>query len=316
LGVKYALAVCNGTAALHLSLLAHRIGQGDVVITTPFTFISTANTILYVGAKPRFVDIDPKTYNIDPGRLQEAIDSKTKALIVVHAFGLPCDMKPIIELCEDHHIILVEDACEALGASYNGRKLGTFSTSCFSFYPNKVITTAEGGMVCTDDDEIAAMVASLRNQGRKTGDWLEHAYVGYNYRLSDVQAAIGIPQMRQIDRLNAIREKKARMYSDAFKGNLHVRTPPHVQGRTWFVYVVEVDDRDRVARELNQAEIECKPYFPPVHLQAPYRQLGFKGGDFPICERISENVLAIPFFTGITPKQIQYVVGTINKLAG
>lgn len=316
LGVKHSLAISNGTAAIHLALLAHGIRQGDVVLTTPFTFVSTSNAALYVGARPKFVDIDPKTYNLDPGKLQEAVDPTTKALIVVHVFGFPCDMKPIMEICEDHHITLIEDACEALGATYKGRKVGSFGTSCFSFYPNKVVTTAEGGMLCTDDDRVKEVVDSLRNQGRKEGEWLEHQYVGYNYRMSDVNAAIGIPLMRKVDRLNARRQKIARLYSNAFKGYPQVRTPPDSEGRTWFVYVVEVEDRDRIASELIKAGIECKPYFPPVHLQTPYRQMGFKQGDFPVCEDVSRRVLALPFFSSMTRKQIAQVVGTLGQLAG
>jgi perosamine synthetase len=314
LGVKHALAVSSGTAALHLALLAHGIGQGDTVITTPFTFVSTSNAILYVRAKPRFVDIDPHTYNIDPNSLKEVVNRKTKALIVVHTFGLPCEMKPIVDLCEDYHILLIEDACEALGATYNGRKVGTFATSCFSFYPNKVVTTAEGGMVCTNDDQVMLLTDSLRNQGRRNDNWLEHPYVGYNYRLSEVHAAIGIPQLRSVDHLNAIRENKARTYSEALRQYALVRSPPHVTGRTWFVYVVEVDNRDRIGKALNNAGIECKPYFPPVHLQAPYKLLGFKRGDYPVCECVSRRVLALPFFTGISKSQINYVVAAVGKL--
>jgi len=313
LGVKHALAVSNGTAALHLALLAHGIKQGDVVLTTPFTFVSTANAALYVGAKPKFVDIDPETYNIDPNRIQEAIDSKTRALIVVDVFGVPCDMKPILEICEDHHIVLIEDACEALGSQYAGKKIGAFATSCFSFYPNKVVTTAEGGMVCTNDDRVMEMVDSLRNQGRLGGEWLEHAYVGYNYRLSDVHAAIGVAQMRRIDQSNKLRAEKARIYADELKRLRQVRVPPSVPGRTWFVYVVELDDRDRIGKELNSSGIECKPYFPPVHLQAPYRQLGFKEGDYPICEKVSRRTLALPFFTKITRFQIRHVVTALEQ---
>ena len=314
LGVRHALAVSNGTAALHLALLAHGIKQGDVVLTTPFTFVSTANAVLYVGAKPKFVDIDPETYNIDPNRIQEAIDPKTRALIIVHVFGVPCDMKPILEICEDHHIVLIEDACEALGAQYGGKKVGTFATSCFSFYPNKVVTTAEGGMVCTNDDRVMEMVDSLRNQGRMGGEWLEHAYVGYNYRLSDVHAAIGVAQMRRIDHANMMRAEKARMYADELKRFQQVRVPPSAHGRTWFVYVVELDDRDRIGKELNDSGIECKPYFPPVHLQAPYRQLGFKEGDYPVCERVSRRTLALPFFTKITRSQIRQVVTGLERV--
>jgi len=314
LGVKHCIGVSSGTSALHLALLAHGIGEGDVVVTSPFTFIASANAILYVRARPRFVDIDPKTYNIDPSKLNEAIDSKTKALILVHVFGLPCDMRPIIEICEDHHLTLIEDACEALGARYEERKVGTFGTSCFSFYPNKVVTTAEGGAVCTNEDEIAERVDALRNQGRKRGEWLEHAYVGYNYRLSDVHAAIGISQLGRIDRANAIRERKAQSYSEALKRFPQVTTPPHVKGRTWFVYVIELNDRDRIGRRLVDAGIECKPYFPPVHLQAPYRELGFKEGTLPVCENASKRVLALPFFTKISGRQIGQVVASLGGL--
>ena len=313
LGVKHSVAVSSGTAALHLALLAHRIRHDDVVLTTPFTFISTANAILYSGAQPKFVDIDSETYNMDPAKLNEAISPKVKAVIVVHVFGLPCNMKPILEICEDHHVLLIEDACEALGAFHDGRRIGTFGTSCFSFYPNKVVTTGEGGMLCTNHSEVASRVESLRNQGRTAGGWLEHAYVGYNYRLSDVHAAIGIAQMRKLDRANATRERKAHLYSQALGQYRQVKTPPHVSGRTWFVYVIEVNDRDRIAMCLNDSGIECKPYFPPVHLQVPYRELGFREGDMPTCESVSTRVLALPFFTKITNSQISRVVSALGS---
>ncbi|MEM3088772.1 MAG: DegT/DnrJ/EryC1/StrS family aminotransferase [Candidatus Bathyarchaeia archaeon] len=310
-GVNHAIAVSSGTSALHLALLLHKIGEGDKVITSPFTFIASANTILYVGAEPAFADIDPHTYNIDPEKLNEAIDEKTKAVIIVHTFGVSCEMKAIMEICHDKKIVLIEDACEALGTTYNGKKAGSFSTSCFSFYPNKPITTCEGGMLCTDDDQKALYAMSLRNQGRSTEEWLEHQCIGYNYRMSDVHAAIGLAQLRKIDFILNMRKENAELYTKLLKNLSNVKTPPHVAGRTWFVYVAEFENRDKLAKELNSRGIACKPYFPPVHLQPPYRRLGFNEGDFPICEEISSRVLALPFYTNMKIEEVQYVVDNI-----
>jgi len=312
IGVKYAVAVSSGTSALHLALLSHRIGQGDKIITSPFTFIASVNPILYVGAKPIFADIDPLTYNIDSEKLNEAIDEKTKAVMVVHVFGVPCDMKPIMDICHDKKLTLIEDACEALGATYHGSKVGTFSTSCFSFYPNKPITTCEGGMLCTNDYQKMLYAKALRNQGRSTKEWLEHRWIGYNYRMSDVHAAIGLGQLRKIDTIQRMRKHNAEVYTELLKRISSVKPPLHIDGRTWFVYVAEFEDRDEMAQKLNGKGIECKPYFPPVHLQVPYRRLGYKEGDYPECEMVSRRVLALPFFTNMTTKEIQYVVDNIR----
>lgn len=314
LGTKHAVAVSSGTSALHLALLSHRIGKGDKVITSPFTFIASVNPILYVGATPVLADIDPITYNIDPEKLNEAIDEKTKAVIIVHVFGVPCDMKPIMEICNDKRLILIEDACEAFGTTYHGRKVGTFSTSCFSFYPNKPITTCEGGMLCTDDDQKSLYAMALRNQGRSTEEWLEHQWIGYNYRMSDIHAAIGLAQLRKIDSILRMRKHNAEVYNRLLKKLSDVKTPPDIVGRTWFVYVAEFEDRDKISEKLNERGISCKPYFPPVHLQAPYRKLGFKEGDFPVCEEVSRRVLALPFYTNMTMKEIDYVVDNISML--
>ena len=312
IGVKHGLAVCNGTAALHLALLAHGIKTGDKVITTPFTFVASANCVLYTGARPVFVDVDRETYNIDPEKIAEAIGRDTKAILPVHVFGMPCDMRPITELCEDHHLILIEDACEAIGATYNGKLVGSFGTSCFSFYPNKPITTGEGGMLLTDSNEIAAKVDALRNQGRLGGDWLSHELLGYNYRLSDILAAVGTAQLKRINSVLRRRQKIAETYSRHLQGT-DVRTPPMTQGRSWFTYVVEVQNRDAVAMRMNSRRIECKPYFPPVHLQAPYRALGFKEGDFPVCEEIGKRVLALPFYSQMTEPETRLVVSSLRE---
>jgi len=312
IGAKHGLALCNGTAALHLALLAHGIGNGDKVITTPFTFVASANCILYTGARPVFVDIERETYNIDPSKIVEAVDENTKAVLGVDVFGVPCDKKAIADICEDHHLIHVEDACEAIGATYNGKMVGSFSTSCFSFYPNKPITTAEGGMLLTDSGEIAKKVDALRNQGRSGGDWLSHELIGYNYRISDIHAAIGLAQLRRIKAILDRRQRVAKMYSKHLC-DTGVRPPLMIEGRSWFTYVIEIEDRDNVGRKMNESGIECKPYFPPVHLQPPYRALGFKEGDFPVCEEVAAKTLALPFYTQMSEKDVKFVASNLRK---
>ena len=323
-GRKYGVAVNSGTSALHLSLLALGIGPGDEVITTPFSFIATTNCILMVGAKPVFVDIDPETYNIDVERIAEKITPKTRALLPVEVFGNPVGIDKVEQLAQQHNLLCIEDSCEGLGSSIDDRKVGSLGqVSTFAFYPNKQMTTGEGGMLVTDDADLAARCASLRNQGRDNGaGWLAHQRLGYNYRLSDINCALGIEQLKRIDSFVEKRSQVARWYQQmlADEPRLIVPTAPAGCRMSWFVFVVRLADqfnaehRNKVLQLLQERGIGCSNYFTPIHLQ-PYitEVLGTKPGDFPITERIAEHTIALPFCNNITEEQVQTVCTNLKK---
>lgn len=332
------IAVSSGTAGLHMVLLALGIGPGDEVITTPFSFIASANCILMVGAKPVFVDICPQSLNLDPKRLEEAITGKTKAVIAVEVFGNPKHMDTIEAIARRHEIALIEDACEGLGGRHQGRPIGGFGrASVFGFYPNKQITTGEGGMIVTDDDRLADLCRSLRNQGRavasdqsdrvgspETGSWLAHARLGYNYRLSEINAALGCVQMDRLDEMLEKRRRIANAYTQRLLDHhdLILPTPPgEDRDMSWFVYVVRLapeydrEARDRLIHALRRHEIGCSNYFPPIHLQPFYKsELGYREGDYPICESISDRTIALPFFNAIDDTQIDLVCQTLSVM--
>lgn len=318
-GRKYAVAVNSGTSALHLAIKALGIGPGDEVITTPFSFIASANCILYEGAKPVFVDVEEDTLNINPEKIEEAITPDTKAILPVDVFGHPCRWEEILAIAEQHDLKVIEDSCEALGSEYKGRRCGSFGdASAFAFYPNKQITTGEGGVILTDQEEIHKLCWSLRNQGRGESDaWLLHERLGYNYRVDEMSCALGISQMRKIEEILRMREAVAEYY-DTLLGEIEgVRIPhtaPYATRVSWFVYVVRVGNRDKVMRSLEEKEIQCRPYFaPPIHLQPFYRErFGYKEGDFPVAERASEEALAIPFFTALSKKEMEEVAQALK----
>lgn len=339
LGARHAVAVSSGTAGLHLAMLSLNIGRHDAVITTPFSFVASANCMLFVGARPVFVDIEPVTYNLDPEKIAEYIETnctknavtgnlydsgiakRIRAILPVHVFGHPCDMDKIMQLAEKYNLEVIEDACEALGAEYRGKKIGTFGkVGVFGFYPNKQMTTGEGGMIVTDDDGIAHMCRSLRNQGRDNGSgWLAHQRLGYNYRLSDIQCALGIAQLERLEEMLARRASLAQRY------NQHLRyfagtpvTMPEVR-RSWFGYIACLptlftqNDRDEILRSLAATEIGCSNYFPPIHLQPFYRQTyGYEPGDFPITESVSERTLALPLHPRMAMSEIDEVVNRLK----
>ena len=321
-GRKHAVAVSSGTAGLHLALLAANIGPGDQVITTPFSFVASANCILYAGATPVFVDIDPVTLNIDNDKIAAAITPRTKAVVGVEVFGHPGGMRELEKICRDHHLALIEDACEGLGGHSGQRPIGSFGlASVFGFYPNKQVTTGEGGMLVTDDDAVAATCRALRNQGREGMAWLAHQRLGYNYRLSEINAALGVSQMSRLDEILENRRRVAATYIDRLMTSRFV-TLPTVQEHTalsWFVFVVRLndlftsDDRDEVMAALRAEGIGCNNYFPPIHLQ-PYMadQFGFKPGDFPVCEYVASRTLALPFFGQMSTGQIERVCDTLE----
>jgi perosamine synthetase len=320
IGARHCATVSSGTAGLHLSMRLAGVGPGDEVITSPFSFVASANCAIYEGATPVFADIDPGTYNLDPEAVEAAITDRTKAIVAVDIFGYPCELDPLIELCDRHGLELVEDACEALGARYKNSPVGSHGhPAVFAFYPNKQMTTGEGGAVTTNDEQQYELLVSLRNQGRlETSSWLLHGRLGYNYRLDDVSAALGIGQLEKLDRILAGRAEVARRYADLLAG-VDVELPlpdddDHV--RSWFVYVVKLPagvDRDGVARRLADQGVATAPYVPSIHLQSYMRErYGFREGMLPVSEDCSARTLALPFHSRLRADDQEYVVHTLQ----
>ncbi len=326
-GAPHAVAVSSGTAGLHLALLALGIGAGDEVIVPSFTFIAAANAIRYVGAVPVFVGIEPVTLNLDAACVERAITPRTRALMVVHTFGVPADMAALLEIAGRYRLKVIEDTCEAIGAEYQGRRVGTFGDAgVFAFYPNKQITTGEGGMVVCGDAEVAATLRALRNQGRRpTDDWLEHSELGFNYRISEMNCALGLAQLRRIESILERRRMVAEEYDSRLRGCpdlvLPLLTVPD-RAVSWFVYVVRLStrftaaDRDAVRRILIERGIGCGRYFAPIHLQAAYRSLPSARARLPVTESEAERTLALPFFNRIQSGQIAEVCGTLLDALG
>jgi len=321
LGVKYACAVSSGTAGLHLALIAAGIGKGDEVITSPFSFVASANAILYVGAKPVFVDIDPETYNMDPANIASAITPKTRAILVVHIFGQSCDMRTILKIAKKHRLKIIEDACESVDATHDGKKVGTFGQSgIFAFYANKQMTTGEGGMLVTNDKRVYELAKSLRNQGRAPNmQWLDHDRLGYNYRMDEMSAAVGVAQLKKLSMSIRERQKIAKWYDKYLAPYKEwIVTPKVAPGNThtYFVYVVQIVKsglkRDKVIDRLARKRIASKPYLPSIHLFSFYKKLlGTRRGDFPVSESVSRRSLALPIYVGLTEKDIQSIVRTL-----
>jgi len=318
---KYAVAVNSGTAGLHLIIRALGIKEGDEVITTPFSFIASANCILYERARPVFCDINERTLNINPREIEKHITTKTKAVVVVDAFGHSADWDAILRIAHKHNLKVIEDSAEAVGGEYQGRRCGSFGdASIFSFYPNKQLTTGEGGVVLTNDKKIAELCRSMANQGRKVegGRWLEHVRLGYNYRLPEIQCALGIVQLSRVGEILKKREKAARLYNQKLKEVEGVEVPfiaPNVK-MSWFVYVVRLATahQGKVIEYLDKKGIQSRAYFQAIHLQPLYKEMfGYKKGDFPITEGMSNRTLALPFFTRISKKEIDYVVKTLRE---
>lgn len=324
-GTKHAIAVNSGTSALHLIIRALDIKDGDEVITTPFSFIASSNCVLMERAKPVFVDIDPETLNLDLSQIESKINKYTKALLPVDAFGHPVDMVKINAIAEKHNLRVIEDSCEAIGSEFNGIKAGKMcDAGAFAFYPNKQITTAEGGVVVTDSDEIADLCRSMRSQGRPiTGLWLEHERLGYNYRFSELHAALGLAQMERIDEILEKRNNVAQMYNSKLKKLQGVKIPyvaAEVNRMSWFVYVIRLDkkiDRNNVMQYLLDSDIGCRPYFTPIHLQKYFMEgFGYKAGDFPVTEAVAASTIALPFHTNLPEEQIDYVVDKLKEGIG
>jgi perosamine synthetase len=325
-GTKHAIAVNSGTSGLHLSVRALGLKAGEEVITTPFSFVASANVLLYEKAVPVFADIDKKTLNIDADQIEEAITPKTKAIMVVHVFGRPSPMREIVKIADRYNLKIIEDACEAIGAEYEGQPVGSIGDcGVFAFYPNKQMTTGEGGIIVTDNDFIAARAKILRNQGRDAAsEWFEHVELGFNYRLSDINCALGIEQHKRIEQILRRRKSIARKYHERLKDNQHLVLPEieFPEGKiSWFVYVVRLNDnftraqRDSIIAEMQRAGIGCGRYFAPIHLQPFYvENFGYKTGDFPLAEHAAERVVAVPFFNRISDNQIDEVCETLGKI--
>jgi perosamine synthetase len=324
--VKHAVATSSGTAALHLAVRCLGIGQGDEVVTTPFSFVASANCLLYESARPVFVDVEPDTLNIDPGRIGDAVTDRTRAILAVDIFGHPADWDALRALAERHDLLLIEDSAEALGSSYQGRAAGGFGdVGIFGFYPNKQITTGEGGALVTADDGLAELCASLRNHGREPdGDeWIEHKRLGYNYRLSEIACALGLVQLQRLQSLMRRRELVAAWYHEKLAGLDAIGTPVARDGvrMSRFVYVVRLAtaygqrDRDRIVAALKSRGIGCRSYFPPIHLQPVFRDaLGCRPGDFPMAEAAAQRTIALPFFAGLKESEVDEVVATLRGL--
>ena len=344
IGIKHAIAVSSGTAGLHLCIRAMGIKEGDYVLTTPFSFVSSTNVILFEKAIPIFVDVNPATGNIDIEMTKQAIidiagkrqnlnqwlprknaktNGRLKALLVIDVFGQPVDIDPLREVANTYNLKIIEDSCEALGSEYKKRKTGTLGDcGVFAFYPNKQITTGEGGLIVTNDDQAAAFMLALRNQGRSPGDtWLQHTFLGYNYRMDEMSAALGKVQLSRIDELLNKRSRVAAWYNERLKSIPYVETymvEPFINKMGWFVYVIRLDKnipREDVSKRLKSKGVPNRPYFIPIHLQ-PYmaKQFGYKTGDFPVTEDLGKRSLAIPFSSVMTEPQVDYVCNTLADI--
>jgi dTDP-4-amino-4,6-dideoxygalactose transaminase len=324
-GASYAIGVSSGTAALHLCMRALGISDGDEVIVPSFTFIAVANAVCYERATPVFVDIDAESLNLDPDLVERAITLRTKAIVVVHTFGVPAEMGRILEIARRHGLFVIEDACEAIGAEYRGQKVGTFGhVGVFGFYPNKQITTGEGGAIVTNDPTIAAKVRSLGNQGRvQTAGGVQYADVGYNYRISEIQCALGISQLKRIDSILNRRESIARRYHEVLSRDSALRLPRlQIPDRktSWFVYVLRLNPplnashRNRMISIMKSLRIETRAYFSPVHLEPPYRAIRTDARSLPVTESSADCALALPFFNRIEDDEINVVGKTVCSL--
>jgi len=345
LGMPYAVAVSSGTAGLHLALIAAGVSVGDCVVTSPFSFVASANAALYEGALPVFVDIDPVSFALDPDGVASALadleaggraaarwlprhrpdgwaGGPAKAVIPVHVFGQPAAMSPILASATRHGALVIEDACEAIGSEYEGRPAGALGAAgVFGFYPNKQMTMGEGGVIVTGDEARARLFRSLRNQGRdESATWLRHVRLGYNYRLDEMSAALGLGQLRRLDVLVAQRTRVAAAYDERLAGLEAVTRPGRIATTTrigWFVYVIRLaagTDRAAVVAALAADGVPSRPYFPPIHLQPFYRErFGYREGDFPVTEAISHTTLALPFHGRMTDDEVDFVVSALER---
>lgn len=340
-GTRYAVAVNSGTSALHLCIRALGIGSDDEVITTSFSFVASTNCILYERALPVFLDIDSRTLNLNPAQVEQFLalncerrsegtfdkhtGRRVKAILPVHVFGLPCEMDEITRLADEYGLQIIEDACEALGASFQGRSVGTFgNVATFAFYPNKQLTTAEGGMIVTDDARIRSACQAMRNQGRDAAsEWLRHDRLGFNYRLSDLHSALGVAQLERWDEIQSRRATVARWYEEALSQIpwIHLPFTDELVRRSWFVFSVQLREglplglRDRLIGALRQAGVSCQAYFPAIH-QQPYLGSADRHIPFPLrcTESAAARCIALPFYGGLRLDQVKFVCATLGQV--
>jgi dTDP-4-amino-4,6-dideoxygalactose transaminase len=321
IGTKYAVAVNSGTAALHIDLLSHGIGEGDEVITSPFTFIATANSILFTGAKPVFADIEEDSFNIASDSITEKITPRTKAIMPVHLYGQPCDMKRIMGIAQEHGLIVIEDACQAHGAEYEGEKVGSFGAGCFSFYPTKNITTGEGGMITTNDKDIAQKARMIRSHGQRQRYF--HEILGYNYRMTDIAAAIGLCQLGKLEEFNSKRIENAKFLTKELNG-IKGLIPPSIKSNTQHVfhqYTVRITQdfgmpRDELRQKLMNKGVATEIYYPlPIHKQPLYQNLGYND-HLPNSEKAATEALSLPVHPSLTKKDLEYIVDSLINCRG
>ena len=319
IGTKYGVAVNSGTAALHIALLAHGIGEGDEVITSAFTFIATANSILFTGAKPLFADIEEETFNISPDSIPDKITRRTKAIMPIHLYGQPCDMKRIMEIAQKHGLIVIEDACQAHGAKYEGKRVGSFGTGCFSFYPTKNMTTGEGGMITTNDKDIAEKARLIRSHGQRQR--YLHEILGYNYRMTDIAAAIGLCQLEKLEESNNKRRDNARFLTERLSG-IKGLIPPSVRPNVKHVfhqYTVRITrdfamPRDELRQKLMNRGIATEVYYPrPAHRQPFYEKLCYTD-HLPNSEKAAQEVLSLPVHPSVTKEDLENIVRAVQDI--
>jgi len=328
IGQKYCVTFNSGTSALHAILLASGIAPGDEVIVPSFTFISTANSALFVKAKPVFADIERTTFGLDPASVEEKITKKTKAIIPVHYGGCPCRIRELREIADDHNLLLIEDAAESMGAKLGGKMVGTFGdASMFSFCQNKIIATGEGGAITTDSKEIFEKLKLMRSHGREdcanyfaTSDYLEYVSLGYNFRMSEITAALGVAQIKKIDRLIAMRQKNARHYAKTLQKVPYIRVPefPPEYSSVYQLYTVLInggrEQRDGLIAQLGKNHVSSKVYFYPVHLTRFYRDtFGCAPGMLPVTEEISDSSITLPMHPSLTPEEMDYVADVLTR---
>ena len=315
IGTKYGISTSSGTTALHTALLACGIGEGDEVITVGFTFAATSNSVLYTGARPVFVDIDEDTFTMDPSKIEDAITDKTKAILVVQLYGQSADMDPILDIAHKHNLLVIEDAAQAHGAEYKGRKVGTLGdVACFSFYPTKNMTTGEGGMITTDNEEIAKMARIYRAHGSSVK--YHHDYLGYNFRSTDIAAAIGLAQLKKIDSFNDKRNENASYLTDGLKDVKGVVPPVVKEGNkhVFHQYTIKVDgDRDKWLDFLNEKGIGCGVYYPiPLYNQKLYKDLGYNQS-CPVTDKIVDEVISLPVHPSLTKDELDTIISVVKE---